>query len=308
MNKKIILIIGPTATGKTKLSISLAKHFNLPILNADSLLFYKELSIGVAKPTLEEIEGVPHHLLDVASISSPLNAMDFCKLALPYLENKDPIIICGGSGFYIKALLYGMYESPTTSPEILKRSELLYKELGINPFIEILKENDYESFQKLHHNDHYRIRRAVEHWWMTDIPISTSHKNKMTQNQTFPFWKQQGWELLPLYIDIPKEIHLDIIKTRTKHMIKMGLIDEVKKLLLTFQGHEKPLQSIGYKEVQYYLQGTISSIEQLEESIIVSTRQLAKSQRTWFATMEKIGLNYPHFFDEALIKISQFLD
>lgn len=313
MNKKIILLIGPTATGKTRLSIQLAKHLHTEIVNADSLLFYKELSIGVAKPSAAQIREVTHHLIDISSVNNSVNAMDFCNTAIPIIRNffnkheNKPIIICGGSGFYIRALLLGMYDSPTTSKEIAYKSEMLYKENGIEPFLNILKINDEETFKKLHTNDHYRIRRAVEHWWMTQTPLSISHKIKMEQNLKSPFWKKEGWKILPLYIDIPKNQHQLVIESRTEQMIQEGLIDEVKKLLEQFSGNEKPLQSIGYKEVQQFLNGNITSIEKLKEEIIISTRQLAKSQRTWFANMEKVELKYPNFFEESLPLIDKFL-
>jgi tRNA dimethylallyltransferase len=311
--KRILLIIGPTATGKTALSLKLAQHFNIPILNADSLLFYKELNIGVAKPSKEELSLAPHYLIDIASITKPLNAMDFRSLALKCLseiwENDPltPVILCGGSGFYLKALLYGMYESKTPSTEILKQSQELYEKEGIAPFIRILEIQDSNTMRRLHPNDHYRIRRAVEHWWTTGTTLSSAHLKQDEKNKLHPFWMEQGWELLPLYTDVPKIHHQKLIEARTQVMIDQGLINEVENLLTQFCGKEKPLQSIGYKEVQDFLQGRISSIDSLKEEIIISTRQLAKSQRTWFAGMEKVCLDYPIRWEEVVMLVEKFL-
>jgi len=310
--KKLIIIAGPTATGKSDLSIEMASKYELPIVNADSLLFYRELNIGVAKPKLEDRKNVPHYLIDVASISEPLNAKTYRDLAETVMNDlwskHQAIIVCGGSGFYIRALLNGMYDSLTTVPEISDKSQKLYLNEGIKPFHEILQLVDKETYHKLHPNDHYRIRRAVEHWWMTQIPLSQVSTLQAEKNQKSPYWQEQGWEILYLYTDIPKEIHLDFIIKRTKLMLQNGLIYEVKALLNNFTGNEKPLQSIGYKEVQEFLKGTITSESELMEKIIISTRQLAKAQRTWFTHVEKKSLSYPHFVIEANEFIKDFMN
>ncbi len=311
--KKVIIISGPTATGKTALSLDLARKFNLPIVNADSLLFYKELNIGVAKPSLEDLSSIPHYLINTTSVATPLNAKTYRELALQTFDKiwtKNPqqgIILAGGSGFYIKALLYGMFDSETITPEIQEHSNTLYQQEGINPFIEILKTNDIASYKKLHTNDHYRIRRAVEHWWLTNTAFSEVGLEQAKKNLENPFWKEQGWELLTLYTDVPKTLHQVLIINRTKQMLEAGLIEEVKSLLKTFTGKEKPLQSIGYKEVQDYLKGKIPTLLELQEAIVISTRQLAKAQRTWFANIEKINLTYPNFSSQAEILCHKFL-
>lgn len=311
-NKKLIIIAGPTATGKTGLSISLAEKYKLPIVNADSLLFYHELNIGVAKPSSEELKKVPHYLINISSIANPLNAKNYRELAIKTLNdlwdsNYPAIILSGGSGFYIKALLYGMYDSQTSQPDVTDRSNQLYNEKGIQPFIDILSQCDPESLEKLHKNDHYRLRRAVEHWWATNTPFSSVGKIQNERNKVNPFWKNEGWEILFLYTDIAKDKHQHIIAMRTKSMIEEGLIEEVQKLLQVYKGSEKPLLSIGYKEVQDYLSGKIGSLEKLHEAIVISTRQLAKSQRTWFAPIEKISLTYPNFIKEAEQFVEKFI-
>ncbi len=268
-------------------SLKLASLFNGEIVNFDSLLFYKEINIGTAKPTPNEMLQVPHHLINIHSIKDPINAAEYSKLATNLIQKlhqeKKTIFLVGGSGFYLQALLKGMYESQTTSPAITKKSDELYFSEGIEPFIEILKNHDEKSYLRYHRNDHYRIRRAVEHWWSHLSPLSLAREIKEKSNLNLKDGNIHGWDLLHIFLDVPREIHLEIIAKRTNQMVRDGLIQEVQSLLE--QGHsglEKPLQSIGYKESLDYINGKIKSDDELIEKIIISTRQLAKSQRTWF--------------------------
>lgn len=284
---KVIVISGPTATGKTDLAVELAQKYGGEVVNFDSLLLYNEITIGTAKPTPEERKAIPHHMIDVRSISEPMNAADYARAALPIIqklhsENKL-VYLVGGSGFYLQALLKGMYDSPTTPPEVTLRSDELYAKAGIAPFIELLKVHDLKSFERYHSNDHYRLRRAVEHFWTTGSPLSEARESKDESNQSLDRPDIHGWNVLHIYLDIPKEEHLHIIERRTDKMIQNGLIEEVQELLKSgFSGDEKPLQSIGYKETLDFIKGVYGNINECRERIIISTRQLAKSQRTWF--------------------------
>ena len=311
---KVIIISGPTASGKTKVSIEVALKFNAEIVNFDSLLLYKEISIGTAKPTPHEQQGIVHHMIDVASISNPLNASSYASLALPIvndiLARGKNVILTGGSGFYLQALLKGMYDSPTTPPEITKRSEELYLSYGISPFLEILKISDIESFKRYHENDHYRIRRAVEHYWTHGTPLSMVRQSKDSENQNLDTGNIHGWKLLHIYLNLPRDDHFEIIQKRTSLMLQDGLLDEVRSLLNSgFTGMEKPLQSIGYIESLEYIRGEISSVEDLIERINISTRQLAKSQRTWFnRDKEKFEFHPLSQRQEIFEKVSEFLE
>lgn len=284
---KVIVISGATATGKTDLAIELAQKFGGEIVNFDSLLLYKEITIGTAKPTPEEQHSIPHHMLDVRSISHPMNAADYAREALPIinklLSQKKIVYLVGGSGFYLQALLKGMYNSPTTPQEISDQSERLYKEQGIIPFLDLLKIHDPKSFERYHANDHYRIRRAVEHFWSNGSPLSAERVQKDESNNLMSENNIHGWDLFHLYLEIPRDEHIHIITKRTHRMLQNGLYDEVKSLLEKgFSGLEKPLQSIGYKEILDFHFKVYKTIEECAERIIISTRQLAKSQRTWF--------------------------
>lgn len=302
---KLIIISGPTATGKTALSIKLAKIFNGVVVNFDSLLFYEELKIGNARPTNEEMAGVPHFLIGNCSAKNPLNANSFCKLATPLIEDhlkkNKTVFLVGGSGFYLRALLKGMFEDLSTPAEISEKSNALYQKEGITPFLDILIKQDPQSLKKLHINDHYRLRRAVEYFWTTGKTISSSER-KFNEDADAK-GNIHGWDELHIHLDLPKAQHFEIIQKRTKKMFSDGLIDEVKNLLATgFTGEEKPLQSIGYKEVIEFLKGDIITLEDCEERISISTRQLAKSQRTWFKKIEKFEFN-PLTDEEKIINL-----
>lgn len=294
-NKKLIVISGPTACGKTSTSIKLAAQFNGEIINFDSLLFYKELNIGSAKPNTKEQQGIAHHLVSTHSIYSPINAADFLEEALPIIQDchaRDKnVFLVGGSGFYLQTILKGMYNSSTTSPKILDKSNELYAKEGITPFLQELKSCDPESYKRYHENDHYRIRRAVEHYWMNGNKFSDARENMKEKELESPL-KKYNWDALHIYLDIPKEEHFPIIQKRTKQMIEQGLINEVEELLKHgATGGEKPLNSIGYKEIISYIKGEFANLGECMERISINTRRLAKSQRTWFKKVEKLCYN-----------------
>ncbi len=291
----LIVISGPTATGKTSISIEIAEKINGEVINFDSLLFYREINIGTAKPSKAEMKDIPHHMIDTHSIYAPINAADYARETVPIINEihaRDRVpILTGGSGFYLQALLKGMFDSQTTPHEITKKSDLLFQKEGIAPFRLFLQEHDSESFDRYHKNDHYRIRRAVEHYWTTGTTFSESRK-KMDKKSDISPAKKFNWSILHIYSDIPKDTHFDIIQQRTKMMLNNGLLDEVRSLLDSgATGNEKPLNSIGYKESIAFLAGEYASKTDLEEAINIHTRQLAKSQRTWFKKQDKLSFN-----------------
>ncbi len=309
----MIVISGPTASGKTDLSVQLANHFGGEIVNFDSLLFYKEINIGTAKPTLLEMGTVPHHMINIRSISGPMNAADFAKEAFPIIDkllnDGKNVFLVGGSGFYLQALVKGMYDSPTTPSDILDRSDQLFKEEGIEVFRRILLDNDPKSYERYHSNDHYRIRRAVEHFWTTGSTLSSAREMKDLSNSALNNPSIHNWDLLHIYLDIPKAEHAQIIKIRTERMLQSGLIEEVQGLLRNgFSGLEKPLQSIGYKEAIKYISGGYQNLSECQDQIIISTRQLAKSQRTWFnRDQSKIKFHPLEERKEIFLQVNNFL-
>lgn len=314
MSRNLIYILsGPTASGKTASAIKLAMSLpHIEIVNFDSLLFYKELNIGTAKPTENEIQKCPHHLIDIASIKSPLNAADFAKLALKKiieLHKSDKIVILtGGSGFYLQALLYGMFDSENTDEKTRLKSDRLYSEQGIAPFRKILEQVDKDSYEIYHENDHYRIRRAVEHFWIKGSPFSLARQVMMNNRAQNSNIKKYNWNVFHAHLDLPKEQHYQIIQTRTNNMLNAGLIEEVEALLAKgHSGFEKPLQSIGYKETLQYLKQELQK-DELSERINISTRQLAKSQRTWFKKTDKSVYNPLKDFESLLNDFKGFVE
>tara|TARA_A100001015_G_C14996214_1_gene716326 strand:+ start:910 stop:1899 length:990 start_codon:yes stop_codon:yes gene_type:complete len=293
-----ITIFGPTASGKTTFSIEVAKELNrlgkkAEIINFDSLLFYKELNIGTAKPSIEEMSNIPHHLINICSYKEPLNSSDFVELAIPVINklisnNATPIFV-GGSGFYLRALLKGMYES--SEKEFNEKSEKKFKKIisendnkNNEVLLKYLESHDTESLTNIHKNDYYRLSRAVEYHLKNNKKLS-SQKKKLDLNYPYDFSKNIKHRLKPLniYLEIPKEEHLKIIDNRTKTMISSGLIDEVINILnLDTETNFKPLRSIGYKETIDFIVNKLSSKVDLIERINISTRQLAKAQRTFF--------------------------
>ncbi len=310
--RPVIIISGPTASGKTSISIDAAKRFNGEIVNCDSLLFYKEMDIGTAKPSKEEMENITHHFVSTRHIDNPLNAHDYMLHATTTInnildKNKTPFIV-GGSGFYIQALIQGMYESPPSDPEIRKRSDHLYQESGINEFVLQLKQHDPESLTRYHENDHYRIRRALEYFWLTGNKLSSQRSKKDKQNELKDNWNSHihKWDVLNIYLNPPKEQHLEIISSRVKNMINAGLIKEVEYLIKKYPNLPKPLKSIGYKEIISYLNKEYS-IDECIERINISTRQLAKSQRTWFNKKEKLEFNPLQEREKITSTIKEFI-
>ncbi len=299
--KPVLIISGPTACGKTALALKLTDFTNksVEIVNFDSLLFYRELSIGTAKPSLQEREKIPHHLIDICSIKNPINAADFVSKArqtVNEVHHRGSIpVLVGGSGFYLRALIKGMSDSYQSDPALSEEIQNEYKKNGITPIREYLKSFDPQSYQSLHENDHYRLLRAYEYARHTGLAFS-DQKKKLDEQLPYDFSICQfpDWGLEHIYLNIEPEEHWPIIKRRTQTMLNAGLIKEVQDLL--DQGIDpnlKPLQSIGYKETIDYLNQGGGSLEDLIEKIHIATRQLAKSQRTFFQKIQPKSTFHP---------------
>jgi tRNA dimethylallyltransferase len=316
MNNKLVIISGPTASGKTGLSIELSNLVTTQtdlepvIMNFDSLCFFKEVCIGTAKPTIEERQGIQHELFEVHSISEKFNASKYVELAEKRIESllkeNKVIFLVGGSAFYLRALIKGMYESKEIDTQLKDDTEKKYESEGIQFILDYLSDNDPNILKILHKNDHYRLTRAYYHHKTTSCLFS-EEKSKMDKIDPYDLKKEvkHDWDLHHIYLDIPKEEHYTIIESRTQKMIAAGLIEEVEELLkLGFTGLEKPLQSIGYKETVEFLSGNDTPLEtkdDLIERIFISTRQLAKSQRTFFKKITP-KLEYHPLKDREKIK------
>ena len=280
---KILIICGATATGKSDLAVQCAKLLNTEVISADSLYVYKDLNIGTAKPTKNEMQGVKHHLIDVAFPNENFTVSDYKKLAQPIVDKllqqgKTPII-CGGTGFYINSLLYDLsYGNSCENLEVRNKYKQLATEKGNLAVYQELVNVDPKSAEKLHFNDLKRVIRALE------IFYSGTKKSEICDDFT------PKYEYIACAIDYPREILYDRINMRVDKMIDSGLIEEVKALLSSGITRENQcMQGIGYKEVFDYLDGKISR-EELAEVIKLNTRHYAKRQITFFKRLD--GIKY----------------
>ncbi len=284
INNKIIIICGPTASGKSDLALSVAKLLNTEIVSADSMYIYKDLNIGTAKPTTLEMQGIKHHMIDVVSPFDSFSVSDYRNIALPIInellsKGKTPII-CGGTGFYINSILYDFsYGNSQANLEIRDKYMKLAQEKGNEYVYNILKEFDIESANKLHPNDLKRVVRALE------IYHSGTKKSDI-KDQLVPKFDYSAYS-----IGYNREILYSRINKRVDIMLKNGLIDEVKTLLNSgISKDNQCMQAIGYKEIIDYIEGNCS-LEKAVEDIKLNTRHYAKRQITYFKKLNVKMLN-----------------
>lgn len=277
---KVLVICGATASGKTSLSIACAKRFNGEIVSADSMLVYRGLDIGTAKPDIDERQGIPHHLIDVVSPQENFSVSDYEAMALPIVESlleqgKTPII-CGGTGFYINAILHkNQYGNVGANEEIRAEYERIAQEYGLEHLHGILREKDPESAEKLHPNDVKRVIRALE---IYDV---TGKAKSLQQDQPIP-----RFDFLAVSLDYPRETLYDRINLRVEQMFANGLENEVRSLQSAgVPKSAQCMQGIGYKELLDGWEQGLSQ-EEIKEWIKKNTRNYAKRQLTFFKRME----------------------
>ena len=277
---KVLVICGATASGKTALSVACAKAFNGEIISADSMLVYKGLDIGTAKPGIEERQGVAHHLIDIVSPKESFSVSDYESVALPIVEDllaqgKTPII-CGGTGFYINSILYkSQFGNVGADEEIRAKYEALAQEHGNEYVHDILKQKDPESAKKLHPNDLKRVIRALEIFDITG-------KAKSAQQDVFT----PRFDFVSVSIEYPRDTLYNRINLRVDEMFKQGLMEEVQALLSSGITEDMQcMQGIGYKEVAEGLRIGASESE-IKELIKKNTRNYAKRQQTFFRRMQ----------------------
>lgn len=271
--KHLIVIEGPTASGKTSLSIELAKYFNTSILSADSRQFYKELEIGTAKPILEEQAGIHHYFINSHSVKNEVSSAKFEKEGLQILEvifhSNDVAILVGGSGMFIDALCNGLDNIPTDI-NVKKQIQIEYNEFGTQPLLDELKSKDPAYFKTIDKNNPMRIIRAIEVIRITGK--SYSELRKSTPNKR-PF------QIHKYVINHDRKTLYDRINLRVDLMIESGLIEEVKSVV-EYRGLAS-LNTVGYQEIFEYLDGDCT-LEEATDKIKQNTRRYAKRQLTWF--------------------------
>lgn len=280
--KKLLIICGATASGKSSLAIKCAKKLNTEIISADSQLVYKGLNIGTAKPTVEEMEGVKHHLIDVVDAKDSFSVSDYEKAALPIINNlikedKTPIL-CGGTGFYINSVIYNLgYGKAKADESVREKYNKILEEKGKEYLFSLLKEVDPESAKVLHINDVKRVIRALEIYDVTG-------KKKSLQNDDL----KPRYAYLAIAIDFDRQTLYDRIDRRVDEMFACGLVEEVKGLLESGVDEKcQCLQAIGYKEV---VEGLINGFNDstMRDIIKLNTRHYAKRQITFFKKLNGI--------------------
>jgi len=271
--KQLIVIEGPTASGKTALGVALAKKWNTVIISADSRQFYKELSIGTAKPTLEEQEGIKHYMVDSHQLEEEVSSAKYAREVNLILEKEfihhDQLIMVGGSGMFIDAVCIGLDEIPK-SDELKAELTNQWELLGLEPLLNELKEKDPEFYNEVDKGNPMRIIRALEAIRLSGQPFS-----KLRTNQEI----KHNFEIIRFVINHPREVLYDKINRRVDIMLENGLLDEVKSV--QHLKHLSTLKTVGYTELFNFLDG-ITNFQTAIDLIKQNTRRYAKRQLTWF--------------------------
>lgn len=291
--KKLIVIVGPTAIGKTGLSIQLAKHYNCEIVSADSRQFYKEMSIGTAKPTVDEMDGVPHHFINNISIHETYSAGDFEKDVISLLKDlfrkHDTLILVGGSGLFVNAVCYGFDDIPSNT-EI--RTQLIseYEKNGIEKLQKELENLDPNYFSEVDINNPHRVMRALEVCRTSGKPFS-QFLNKRAKERPF----NSIW----IGLNLNREIVYENINSRVDVMLENGLLEEVKSL----EKHKDLtcLKTVGYQEFYQNPNDTEKAIEIVKRN----TRRFAKRQITFFKRNKEIKWFEPSQLDKIITYINK---
>lgn len=275
--KKVIAIVGPTAVGKTSLSIRLAKRFDGEIISGDSMQIYKGMDIGTSKITEEEKEDIPHYMLDIRNPGEDFSVAQFKTLVQQHIKditerNRLPFIV-GGTGLYIKSVLYDYdFSDRKRDPEITKRLETFVREKGVLPLYEKLKKIDPYQAEKIHPNNYRRVIRALEIYETTGMTMSEYHK----QQKSEPIY-----DYLLIGLTMERSILYEKINKRVDEMIDLGLVEEVQELIDQNLEDSQAMKAIGYKEFIPYFKGE-QSLEQSIQLLKRNTRRYAKRQLTWF--------------------------
>jgi len=294
---RLLVILGPTASGKSKLGMYIAEGLRSEIVSADSLQLYRHLDIGTAKPSREERGIVPHHMIGIIDPDEDFNAGKFRAEARKAIEELNRsgkgIILIGGTYLYVKVLLSGLIEDLPADQEIRNSLKKLRSEFGTEYVYERLKSLDPGAAARIHPNDYLRAERALEVFYLTG--------EKMSHLQSLHEFGERDYEYIKIGIAVEREELRRRIDARVDKMMDEGLVEEVKKLRLMGYGPElKPMQSIGYKEINRYLDGEIG-LEEAVGLIKRDTKRFAKRQMTWLRRDKEIDwFELPRDYEKVL--------
>ena len=285
MKKLLVFVVGPTAIGKTSTAIDLATHFNTEIISCDSRQFYKEMNIGTAKPSPNEIKKIKHHLVGNISVNKNYNISEFTNdadnILKSLLDKKNIAILVGGSGLYIESLIFGIDQIPEVSTDLRNKLNNDLKNNGIKFLQDLLKNMDPEISDKIDMKNPRRVIRALE------ICLTSKKKYSQIIDKT---QKIPKYDFLCIGLDCNRKELYEVINKRVDSMVANGLVSEVKSLYRFRKNNA--LNTIGYKEIFEYIDGK-DSLENCVEKIKVNSRRYAKRQLTWFRSK-----NYVKWFDK----------
>ncbi|MCW8312151.1 tRNA (adenosine(37)-N6)-dimethylallyltransferase MiaA [Sphingobacterium sp. InxBP1] len=294
--KTLIAIVGPTAVGKTAMAISLAQYFKTEIISADSRQFYREMSIGTAKPEAAELAAVPHHFINSHHITQDYSAGDFEREALAKLDElfrqRDVVVMVGGSGLFVRALCEGLDDLPKAGAEVRERLNSELADLGLEVMKERLKIIDPAYFEVADVDNPQRVVRALEVFEATGTPMSMFHKKEV---------EKRPFDILTIGLNMDRTALYGRINSRVDHMMEAGLLAEVESLL---PYKMKPaLLTVGYAELFDFLDGK-QSLSEAVDKIKQNSRRYAKRQITWF---KKYG-NTHWFQPSETVEIIRFIE
>jgi len=292
INKYLVVILGPTAVGKTSLSIEIAKELKTEIISADSRQVFKEIRIGTAKLSKEEMQGISHHFINSHSIKEDFNAGKFEQEAIPLIErlfqSKNILVMAGGSGLYIDAVCNGFDHLPVADENVRKELNELFLNKGISELQNILKQKDTEYYAKVDLNNPHRLIRAIEVCLVSEKPYSSFRKAEKVK---------RNFKTIKIGINTNREKLYERINQRVDEMMQKGFLDEVKKVYP--YRHFNSLKTVGYNELFDYLDGKLD-LEKAIDLIKQNTRRFAKRQLTWFKKDKEINWFEPEEKEKIL--------